>query len=181
MSNYVLGGAPGGWKPQWERKRREAAAQADTANGATPPIATAGNGPASDPPEHDGSDGDGSAHEDPPPPEIDDPGYAYAQAHAADATLDPVRALVAEFNIKYMVVNEGGKILLYAPMHDPILTRRYHHRMDFADLQRAYMNRSVKVGESFNRPPRSGFVTASAGNTSAASRSPRAATTIPKS
>jgi hypothetical protein len=45
-----------------------------------------------------------------------------------------------------MVVNEAGRVRLYAPMHNPILNRRYYHRLEFSDLQKAYMNRIVEVG-----------------------------------
>ena len=69
----------------------------------------------------------------------------FADMTAAKAAHDPVAALVREFNQKYMVVNEAGKVRLYAPTHDPILNRRYYHRMEFSDLQKAYMNRMVEV------------------------------------
>lgn len=82
--------------------------------------------------------------EPPPADHTDDPGYWEATEGAQ--SLDPIDALVAEFNRKYMVVNDGGKATLYAPAFDPILKRRYHHRMDFADLQKLYLNRTVRNG-----------------------------------
>ena len=118
------------------------------------------------------TDGDwtGSAE---PPPDIDDPGYIEAIEGAQ--SLGPVEAVIAEFNRKYMVVNEDGKAMLYAPAHDPILNRRYHHRMDFADLQKLYLNRTVRNGvdkkgelPSSTRSHRCGSATATAGNTSVA-------------
>jgi hypothetical protein len=89
----------------------------------------------------------GKTVEDPdrePPPEITDPGYIAAIEGSID--LDLVEAVVAEFNRKYFVVMDAGKAMIFAPAHDPILTRRYHHRLDFADLQKLYLNRTVKNG-----------------------------------
>ena len=78
---------------------------------------------------------------------IDDCYYAAQEAvDFAPVSSDEVDAVIAEFNVKYMVVNEDGKAKLYAPAHDPILNRRFHHRMDFADLQKLYLNRTVRVG-----------------------------------
>lgn len=72
----------------------------------------------------------------------------------SDAAIDdPVSALVAEFNRKYWVINESGKAIIYAPNFDPILNRRYHHRMGFSDLGKLYMNRRVKIGQGKNGEP----------------------------
>ena len=57
-----------------------------------------------------------------------------------------VNALIAEFNEKYMVVNEAGHTIIYAPATDPILHRRYFEKLSFGDLSRLYMNRQVEVG-----------------------------------
>ncbi len=59
---------------------------------------------------------------------------------------DPVAALVAEFNARFAVVNEGGRAVVYSPVENPILRRRYHDRLGFDDLQRLYMTRRIKVG-----------------------------------
>jgi hypothetical protein len=53
---------------------------------------------------------------------------------------------VAEFNDKFMVVNEAGKAVIYAPAEDPILHRRYFDRLGFGDLRSLYMNRLIEVG-----------------------------------
>ncbi len=65
------------------------------------------------------------------------------------ATPDPVSAAVAEMNTRYMVVNEAGKAVIYEPAHDPILNRRYHNRLAFADFEKLHLNRLVKVGNKF--------------------------------
>jgi Family of unknown function (DUF5906)/Primase C terminal 2 (PriCT-2) len=79
-----------------------------------------------------------------PPPEIDDPGYEVLPPEALAS--DPVRALVAEFNARFMVVSEGGKILLYEPDTDPILNRRFYQRLDFSDFHKMWLNRTVRTG-----------------------------------
>jgi hypothetical protein len=79
-----------------------------------------------------------------PPPGFDDPGYRAAQDAAAKP--DPVEELLAEFNRKYMVVNETGKALIYEPSFDPILGRKYYLRIVFGDLQKFYLNRIVQTG-----------------------------------
>jgi hypothetical protein len=86
-----------------------------------------------------------------PPPSIEDLGYRAAVDAALN--LDHVAALVAEFNRKYMVVNEGGKAIIYKSAHDPVLGRRYYLRMDFADLQKLYLNRTVRSGVDKNGKP----------------------------
>lgn len=60
--------------------------------------------------------------------------------------IDPIAAMVKEFNAKYMVVNEAGKVLVYAPGVDPALKRRYYARMCFEDLRKLYLNRQIEVG-----------------------------------
>lgn len=59
---------------------------------------------------------------------------------------DPVAAAVAEFNERYMVVNEAGKTIVYEPVHDVLLNRRHYGRITFEDLRRLYLNRRVVVG-----------------------------------
>ena len=65
---------------------------------------------------------------------------------AAVLASDPINELVAEFNDRYMVVSEGGKVMLYQPDTDPILNRRFYQRLDFADFQKMWMNRTVRNG-----------------------------------
>jgi hypothetical protein len=81
---------------------------------------------------------------DEPPPEIDDPGYQVLPPEALAS--DPIRALVAEFNARFMVVSEGGKILLYEPDTDTILKRRFYQRLDFSDFHKMWLNRTVRTG-----------------------------------
>ena len=115
---------------------------------------------------------------------------AAAAAAAADQRKQPppeppedtaeVKALIAEFNEIYFVVNENGKPTIYAPKHDPDQNRRFFERIDFADLDKLYLNRTVLTGttrrpasQSTNASPMSGCTTATAASTSAASCSTR--------
>jgi hypothetical protein len=84
-----------------------------------------------------------------PPPEIDDPAYHEAVDADAISSLNPVAALVREFNDRYWVINEAGKAVIYEPAHDPILNRRYHNKLGFADFEKLHLNRMVKVGDKF--------------------------------
>ena len=59
---------------------------------------------------------------------------------------DEVQAVVEEFNSRFMVVNEAGKAIIYAPGFDQILKRRVFNRMTFDDFRRLYMNRLIRVG-----------------------------------
>lgn len=69
------------------------------------------------------------------------------------ATLDPVSELMEEFNGKFAVVNEGGKIGVYQAKYDLVLNRNYHEIQIFDDFHRAYMNRLVCVGVTENGKP----------------------------
>jgi hypothetical protein len=64
-----------------------------------------------------------------------------------------VATIVEEFNQKYMVVNEAGRAIVYAPAFDPILRRRRFDRITFDDLRRLYMNRLVKIGRDASGSP----------------------------
>jgi hypothetical protein len=66
---------------------------------------------------------------------------------------DPINAVIDEFNDKYMVVNDAGKAVIYEPAFDPILKRRYNRRMDFADLHKLHLNRTVQTGVDKNGEP----------------------------
>jgi hypothetical protein len=70
-----------------------------------------------------------------------------AEGDVVGSASEAVAELVSEFNQRYMVVNEGGRALIYAPATDPILHRRFFERMDFADLKKLFMNRRVRVGK----------------------------------
>jgi hypothetical protein len=64
---------------------------------------------------------------------------------AGEATSEIDRT-VAEFNTKFMVVNEAGKAVIYAPAEDPILHRRYFDRLSAGDFRLLFLNRRVEVG-----------------------------------
>jgi Family of unknown function (DUF5906) len=83
--------------------------------------------------------GDGT----PPPPPPGDPG---------PQSDTEVTKLITAFNHKYFVLNENGRAVIYAPKHDPIINRRFFERISFADLERLYSNRMVKVGEKDAQP-----------------------------
>ena len=68
---------------------------------------------------------------------------------ASDRTA--IDAVVAEFNARYMVVNEAGKAIVYEPAHDIVLNRRHYERITFDDLKRLYLNRRVRVGHGRRR------------------------------
>lgn len=57
-----------------------------------------------------------------------------------------IKAVVNEFNERYLLVNEGGKAIIYQPGYDPVLKRRHFDRLSTRDLQTLYMNRQIKVG-----------------------------------
>ena len=71
----------------------------------------------------------------------------------ADRAARAVAALVAEFNGRYMVINENGKATIYVPTRDQILKRNYFNRMAAADLRLLYLNRQVLVGADENSNP----------------------------
>ena len=81
------------------------------------------------------------------------PSHATAGNGAAAASIDPIGSLIAEFNARYFVVNENGKAVIYAPRHDPILNRRFFDRLTFADFEKLFANRSIKVGEQKDGKP----------------------------
>lgn len=85
------------------------------------------------------------------PPEETDPNYIAAQVAEIDRT--PAESVMAEFNRRYMVVNEAGKAVIYAPAYDAVLKRERFDRMAFEDLKRLYMNRRIKVGEDEKGKP----------------------------
>jgi hypothetical protein len=72
--------------------------------------------------------------------------------HAMNAA-DTPEAAIAEFNAKYMVVNEAGKAVIFAPNRDPVLGRAFYDRMSFTDLRNLYLNRKVVVGVSEEGDP----------------------------
>ena len=59
---------------------------------------------------------------------------------------DPVAEIIAEFNNLYMMVNEGGRAIIFQPGYDPVLKRRRFDRLSVRDLQTLYMNKLIKIG-----------------------------------
>jgi Family of unknown function (DUF5906) len=59
---------------------------------------------------------------------------------------DDPDTVVAEFNSRYMVVNEHGKTWIYSRVRDEARGRDRFERISFADFHRLYMNRLVPVG-----------------------------------
>ena len=57
-----------------------------------------------------------------------------------------VKALIAEFNALYFVVNLNGQAAIYAPKHDPDQNRRFYERIEFDALAKLYLNRAVLTG-----------------------------------
>lgn len=53
------------------------------------------------------------------------------------------QAVLAEFNERYVVVNDGGRALIFSDEYDPVLRRKHYSRMKPADLKLLYQNRSV--------------------------------------
>lgn len=72
---------------------------------------------------------------------------SHKPAQRADGNVDPVAAVIADFNERYMVVNEAGRAVIYIPTYDPILNRRHFVRITFEDFKRLYLNRRIRVGE----------------------------------
>ena len=60
-------------------------------------------------------------------------------------TWDAVNLLIQEFNERYMVVREGGKVLIFIPVYDRLMKRNRYDRMSFEDLRKLCLNRSVNV------------------------------------
>jgi hypothetical protein len=58
-----------------------------------------------------------------------------------------------EMNDRFMVVNEGGKTVVYRPTTDPVLDRKILERVNFDDLKKAYLNDRVVVGTYQNGNP----------------------------
>jgi Family of unknown function (DUF5906) len=52
-------------------------------------------------------------------------------------------AIVKEFNRRFLVVNEAGRVLVYAPRQDSMLRRTVYERLGFEDFKKLYMNREV--------------------------------------
>ena len=67
---------------------------------------------------------------------------------------DPVADVIAEFNERYFVANEGGRAMIWEPTRDPMLNNRiYYQRSKPLDLRIFYMNRMVQIGETKEGEP----------------------------
>jgi hypothetical protein len=53
--------------------------------------------------------------------------------------------LLEEFNKRYMVVNDAGRVVVFQPVHDDVLNRTLYMRLSFDDFNRLYSNRHVPV------------------------------------
>jgi hypothetical protein len=80
-----------------------------------------------------------------PPPRPDDRGN-HISLNQDVSMEDPVAALIQRLNKQYMVINEAGKAVIYAPAEDPILHRRYFDRLGFSDLRQLYLNERIEIG-----------------------------------
>ncbi len=65
-----------------------------------------------------------------------------------------IRKLVERFNSEYLVVNEGGKALIFQRMENEILKRREFKRLSSNDLKMFYMNERIQVGVDMNGDPK---------------------------
>jgi hypothetical protein len=64
-----------------------------------------------------------------------------------------VDAVIHDFNQKYAVVNEAGKIVVYRPKWDDQLKRAAIERILFEDFRRMYMNQRIQAGISKKGTP----------------------------
>lgn len=56
-----------------------------------------------------------------------------------------LKELIADFNRRYAVVNESGKVWVFQWRLDPVLKREVLDRISFADFRRMYENRRLSV------------------------------------
>jgi hypothetical protein len=61
--------------------------------------------------------------------------------------------MVADFNDRYLMVNEAGKAVIFQPGFDPVLRRRYFDRLSTRDLETLYMNDRIQIGFDENQRP----------------------------
>jgi hypothetical protein len=74
-------------------------------------------------------------------------------ANSNPRPISPVDELLAEFNGKYMVVNDAGRAVVFQETVDPVLRRRYFLRIGFEDFGRLYLNRTVQVAPKIDDKP----------------------------
>jgi hypothetical protein len=68
-----------------------------------------------------------------------------------DGDLAPDDA-IAFFNGRYMMVKEAGRAVIFEPLFDPMLKRRYFDRLLISDFKALYANRNVTIGHDKNKP-----------------------------
>lgn len=74
-------------------------------------------------------------------------------AHVVELAGKAPPAFVTEFNEKYMVVNEAGKVRIFAPIYDDLLQRWRIDRMTQSDLRFLHGNRLEQIGTKQNGKP----------------------------
>jgi len=73
------------------------------------------------------------------------PNLNAAKAATAQNAIQSADDLLKEFNDRYFVVNESGRVVIYEPQDDPQLNRRVCVRMSFGDFKKLYSNKLVEV------------------------------------
>jgi hypothetical protein len=76
-------------------------------------------------------------------------GAKLARAQVDDRAAAPkseLEAFIADFNMKFMVVNESGKVLVYRPSFNPGLGREEYERIMISDFYEMHRPDSVNVG-----------------------------------
>jgi hypothetical protein len=63
-----------------------------------------------------------------------------------EAPRDPVSELIADFNGRYMVVNESGRAVIYEPDTDVMLKRELFVRLEFGDFKKLHMHKMICIG-----------------------------------
>jgi hypothetical protein len=74
-------------------------------------------------------------------PAPDDPLEDHSDAPPEPPAPESIAGIIDLFNSRYMVVNEDGRAIIYEPVHDTRLNRRYYLRITFEDLKRFHLNR----------------------------------------
>jgi hypothetical protein len=57
-----------------------------------------------------------------------------------------IAGAIADFNERYMVVNEAGKAFIYQRGYDEVRKRRWYYRLQVADFKTLHMNNLVQIG-----------------------------------
>jgi hypothetical protein len=91
--------------------------------------------------------GGGTTSPPPPGPPPPPPGGSAGPPPASGPAPMPRGAagIIDWLNDRYFVVNEAGRVVVYAPSYDTILQRGYFERISFADFEKLYCNQTVAV------------------------------------